>query len=52
MKNELSNLVPKKSSTQSLIFHTFFEVWSARSSNSDMGGAQKNLGSADPAMLS
>jgi len=52
MKNELSNLVPKNSSAQSLIFLTFFEVWIARSSNSDMGGAQKKLGSADLGMLS
>jgi len=37
---------------ESLFFNTFFEVWAARSSNSDMGGAQKSMGSAYAAMLS
>jgi len=35
-----------------VIFSHVFEVCVARSSNSDMGGAQKRLGSADLAMLS
>jgi len=42
----------EKSSIQSLFFHTFFEVWFARSSNSDMSGTQKSLRSAYSVMLS
>jgi len=37
----------QKLSIQSLVFHTFPEVWVARSWNSDMGGSQISLGSAD-----
>jgi len=45
-------VVTKIHSYNRFFFHTFFEVWVARSSNSDMGGTQKIFGSANPAMLS
>ena len=52
IKNELRNLVPKIFDIIVIFSYVFLRFWVARSSNSDLGGAEKRLESADLAMLS